>query len=234
MNSKTWTKEAGKMEAFTAFAIAEAVRCGRLADDPGRGPESDDILALLGDFMNDTAMVMSDYATLENAKSAFTRWIGRPRNISPAPGQSITCQMTKVYGQLSVTFGWSGTFDLQTPSDAQEAFAYAVGMVENQFAAYQRTGLASSPAMTPPTSTSGPESRVTFTGDTLEVENRGGTLYYKVKGGQWKKHGVRVWPEVLKVAGLPPDQLYPGEFKLGRVCTVEMDGTKPKKVISIE
>ena len=37
-----------------------------------------------------------------------------------------------------------------------------------------------------------------------------GKPVYKVKGGKYAKHGVRVWPEVLPALGIKADELKPG------------------------
>ena len=47
--------------------------------------------------------------------------------------------------------------------------------------------------------------------DTLVVTtDDNGKPVYRVKGGKYVKHGVRVWPEVLPVLGIKADELKPG------------------------
>ena len=50
-----------------------------------------------------------------------------------------------------------------------------------------------------------------MTVDTLVAStDDNGKPVYKVKGGKYAKHGVRVWPEVLPVLGIKADELKPG------------------------
>lgn len=58
---------------------------------------------------------------------------------------------------------------------------------------------------------------------------------FKVKGGVFQKWGVRVWPEVLKRAGIDADTLPLGETMLddGGVMKVQIDGGKPRKVLEL-
>lgn len=58
---------------------------------------------------------------------------------------------------------------------------------------------------------------------------------YKVKGGVFSKWGVRVWPEVLKRAGIDAETLPLGETMLddGGVMKVQIDGGKPRKVLEL-
>lgn len=50
---------------------------------------------------------------------------------------------------------------------------------------------------------------LTFPAKILSCETKDGKPYWKVKGGKFLQHGVRVWPEVLEAAGLNPLQLDP-------------------------
>ena len=64
----------------------------------------------------------------------------------------------------------------------------------------------------------------------------GGKTYWKVKGGQFTKFGVTVWPEVLKDAGLATDldpmQVY--SLQGYKAFYVTKDEGKPDKVVKLE
>jgi len=51
----------------------------------------------------------------------------------------------------------------------------------------------------------------TFTADAITLDYMDGKPVYKLKGGQYAKFGVRVWPEVLPSLGIVPDALKPGQ-----------------------
>jgi hypothetical protein len=60
-----------------------------------------------------------------------------------------------------------------------------------------------------------------------------GQPVYKVKGGQYMKFGVRVWPEVLPALGVDPATLKPGPNPINLRVRVLMGEHGPRKVISL-
>jgi hypothetical protein len=60
-----------------------------------------------------------------------------------------------------------------------------------------------------------------------------GQPVYKVKGGQYMKFGVRVWPEVLPALGVDPATLKPGPNPVNLHLRVLMGEHGPRKVISL-
>lgn len=94
------------------------------------------------------------------------------------------------------------------------------------------------PATTPPQGTQ-PQATaggiVDFQAEEIAVSaDDDGNLVYKVKGGKYKKFGVRVWPEVL-----PALVADPAALKLGKnlysamVRAVLGDGGQPQKIIGL-
>lgn len=60
-----------------------------------------------------------------------------------------------------------------------------------------------------------------------------GTPTYKIKGSQYMKFGVRVWPETLPELGIDPATLRPGPNPVSlRVCAL-MGEKGPRKVIGL-
>jgi hypothetical protein len=56
---------------------------------------------------------------------------------------------------------------------------------------------------------------------------------YKLKGGQYMKFGVRVWPEVLPELGLDPAALKPGPNPVNLHVLALMGEKGPRKVIGL-
>jgi hypothetical protein len=60
-----------------------------------------------------------------------------------------------------------------------------------------------------------------------------GQPVYKVKGGQYQKFGVRVWPEVLPLLMVEPGTLKPGPNPLKLRVVAIMGEHGPRKVIEL-
>lgn len=83
-----------------------------------------------------------------------------------------------------------------------------------------------------------PSDALTFKAETLTKSTDGDKTYYKVKevkGGQFSRYGVTVWPEVLVAAGFDLDTLT-GETSLAGYIAhyILPDNGKPAKVIGLE
>lgn len=96
-------------------------------------------------------------------------------------------------------------------------------------------GLAQSPA---PVHTPEPVAagEITFPAETLKGSMTDDKPYWRVYGGKYHKHGVIIWPEVIKAAGFDPDSLQTKvDYSLsGRTAICETnDAGNPKKVIRL-
>jgi hypothetical protein len=60
-----------------------------------------------------------------------------------------------------------------------------------------------------------------------------GQPVYKVKGGQYMKFGIRIWPEVLPALGVDPATLKPGPNPIYLRVRVLMGEHGPRKVVSL-
>ena len=49
----------------------------------------------------------------------------------------------------------------------------------------------------------------TFTAEIMTATVDDGRVYWKVKGGQFQKFGVSIWPEALTAAGFDPEAMNP-------------------------
>lgn len=73
----------------------------------------------------------------------------------------------------------------------------------------------------------------TFVADQLVITFDEHGKGFKVKGGKYRKHGVRVWPEVISVLGFDPDKLEPGIQPINLKVSVLMENGQPKKVVGM-
>ena len=64
---------------------------------------------------------------------------------------------------------------------------------------------------TPPTAAAHPDGPLTFQAVDMVGSTSQGKTYWKVRGGQFTKFGVTIWPETLKAAGFDMDALDPAE-----------------------
>lgn len=75
---------------------------------------------------------------------------------------------------------------------------------------------------------------VVFLADTISLGyDDNGKATYKVKGGQYTKFGVRVWPEVLPKLGIDPAALKPGPNEFGKPVIALVGEKGPQKVIGL-
>lgn len=56
-----------------------------------------------------------------------------------------------------------------------------------------------------------PGNDLSFAAQTLTASMMNGKTYWKVRGGQFTKYGVSIWPEVLTAAGIEPSTLNPAQ-----------------------
>lgn len=75
---------------------------------------------------------------------------------------------------------------------------------------------------------------VTFVADTISYGiAEDGKAVYKIKGGQYTKFGVRVWPEVLPKLGVDPAALKPGPNPFSKAVLALVGEKGPQKVIGL-
>lgn len=74
-----------------------------------------------------------------------------------------------------------------------------------------------------------------FAAEFLVANQMNGKVYWSVQGGQFKRHGLRVWPEVLTEAGFDVDSLDPNEAydMSGYTAVYEAGQDNHKKVVSL-
>lgn len=87
---------------------------------------------------------------------------------------------------------------------------------------------------TPKPATTQGQTGNTFTANILCVEfnPKNGEKVAKLKGGQWAKHGVRLWPEVAEALGFDLAQYQAGDHQIQplNVCYTLNDKNQPAKI----
>ena len=73
-----------------------------------------------------------------------------------------------------------------------------------------------------------------FDANELTCKIEDGQTYWKVRGGQFTKYGITVWPEVFKATGLEFDPMKaPYSLAGWKAAYIVGDEGKPKKVIAL-
>ena len=124
--------------------------------------------------------------------------------------------------------------DKMTAAELRAAFqsmAERLDQIEANLATL-REGLTAAASQQPASQV--PGETITFDATILLMSyDDNGQPVYKVKGGQYMKFGVRVWPEVLSALGIDPAALKPGPNPVTLKVRALMGEHGPRKVISL-
>jgi hypothetical protein len=128
----------------------------------------------------------------------------------------------------------TATPDRITPAELRQSFQQVnerLDQIESELVT-MREGMAAAAGQ--PIAAPAAGNVITFDASILLVGiDDNGAYTYKVKGGQYQKFGVRVWPEILPELGIDPATLKPGPNPVTlRVCAL-MGEKGPRKVISL-
>lgn len=232
-----WCDDNEKVEWWYKAAFKAAVKAGAVWHEPtGEYASDPKMLELVSIFVQEYHP-LEQYETGNLAMADFMTWLGAAKpEVKAGEQQVFTVQIAKNYGDTSVTFGYSATFTTSNENERQQAFKVCQWVIAEQFKEFERNELfRTAPPPQSMKTTAYPHEDFVYT--SIEVENKSGKLYYKLKGGKYEKFGVRVWPEVLKAAGVNPDQFQPGTYPLtGKavVMMVEKEGRLvPKNVLQL-
>ena len=128
-----------------------------------------------------------------------------------------------------------GPSDKITPTELRAAFQALnerLDMLETELAS-MREGL-NAAASQPQASAAGAGNTIDFMASILLVGmDDNGQPTYKMKGGQYMKFGVRVWPEILPELGIDPGSLKPGPNPVNLHVLALMGEKGPRKVIGL-
>jgi len=125
--------------------------------------------------------------------------------------------------------------DKITPAELRAAFQALnerLDMLETELAS-MREGL-NAAASQPQPAAAGAGNTIDFMASILLVGmDDNGQPTYKMKGGQYMKFGVRVWPEILPELGIDPGSLKPGPNPVNLHVLALMGEKGPRKVIGL-
>lgn len=154
-------------------------------------------------------------------------------------GIVITVGLTRQYGRDTIKFEMTEAVNVSSGLQRREAYANLLGQLKDQIELFERdnaTMLTSHPANDKKSVSFDPVTRVvpvTF----IVKENVEGKDRIKVRGGEFEKFGVQLYPECKSYPeDLNPHKLPYGIHDLtGRNLTmvVQMDGDKPKRVLQL-
>jgi len=230
--SKHWSDTSEELEAFYAEIAEEMVARRLLRVMPENAVQNDAVLACVSDFIGEVAPIVN-FTTRDECLTAVLAWISGNEIAEPIDQiETISVSVNRTYGAMSMNFGYSARFVVKSGGQRRAAYAFALREVEKQFDAFATQVAVDTRNVQQPSAGSSDQR---FMGDEISVELKDDTLYYKIKGGQFTKYGVRVWPEVLTAAGIPFEKLQGGKtYNLKKWCTysTKPDG-KPEKVTYI-
>lgn len=146
----------------------------------------------------------------------------------------IKCSIRRYYGAESVEFGAEIMIDLTDPHQKRAAFTKLYQSIDEVHKHYAAELLPKVPNSKPQQETSsGSDGYVEFECSRLVVETKDGKAYYKVRGGQFTAHGVRVWDEVLAKAGLK-DIPIAGLDLTGWTAKAQRKDGKVQRIVSLK
>ena len=181
-----------------------------------------------------------DFMSLPEACQSFQVWLVEEYlKQAVAHQEYIEVFVQRSWGAVTAGVRIGGKMDVTTSKSRSASIDYLWRAAEFELDRYGADRLKDTPA-NPPYSqgqgASGAGGYEDMIGEKITVEVKDGKQFFKVHGGKWQKHGVRVWPEVLKAIGLDPSTIPATGRKLAdRVCKVKMKPNgQPDKVVSIK
>lgn len=148
---------------------------------------------------------------------------------------SIEVAVTREFGGEQVKIGLTDRLELHSPLERTVMTIKIYDDVVSLFEQYAARRLPSVPS---PANGGAGGNQPTFTDvfdcERLSVETKDGKRFFKIKGGRWSAHGVRIWPEVLKKSGFEPESIPLEGLDLnGYEATFTSRNGQPDKVIKL-
>lgn len=148
----------------------------------------------------------------------------------------VIVQITKHYGAVSVTFGLEKDCEISKGSDFFDNRAKLQALVEHEFREYEANSLPKQRPGQPAPLLSGESSAtVEIALDKISIKIENGKRMFSAHGGRWSKFGVPIYPEAMKAFGFEVETFpIEGMAFEGATMKVEMQGDKPKRVVSVD
>lgn len=181
-----------------------------------------------------------DFMTLEAAMLSFQMWLVEDylKQVE-LHSEYIEVLVQRQWGSVTAAVRIGGKMDVSTAKSRSASIDYLWRAAEFELDRYGAERLKDTPS-NPPSAQgqgqSGAGGYEDMIGERVSVEVKEGKTFYKIHGGKWQKHGVRVWPEVLAAIGLKPESIpVTGRALANRECKVKMKPNgQPDKVVSIK
>lgn len=145
----------------------------------------------------------------------------------------IKCSIRRYYGAESVEFGAEIEIDLRHPDEKKAAFSKLYISIDEVHKHYAAEHLPKAPNTKPDKKDDVNNDFEYFECGKLIVEVKDGKRYYKIKGGKFNAHGVRIWDEVLTKHGFT-DIPIEGVDMTGWTAKVLRQDGKPKNVVALQ
>jgi hypothetical protein len=177
------------------------------------------------------------YSSPQEFLDAFEVWIHQPENSMTK--ETIKVTETRDYGAVQISFGLERTVYVRGELELKRMHQSTRQVLADLHEHYVNDALPkiALPDAFNPDAQSGALPAVGQEYHDLvalshSVDDQGRHVV-KGKCGPWTEYGVRIWPEVLKAAGLDHDGLPLGVTEMTGHCRVYMKEGKPRKITEI-
>lgn len=145
----------------------------------------------------------------------------------------IKCSIRRYYGAESVEFGAEITIDLTDPHQKRAAYTKLYQSMDEVHKHYAAELLPKAPNTNPKKDDKTTDEFEYIECGRLIVETKDSKRYYKIKGGKYNAHGVRIWDEVLTKNGFTDIPLE-GLDMSGWTAKVQRKDGKPSHIVDLK
>jgi hypothetical protein len=145
----------------------------------------------------------------------------------------IKCSIRRYYGAESVEFGAELEIDLQDAHSKKAAYTRLYQSMDEVHKHYAAELLPKAPNTNPKKDAATAGDFEYFECGRLIVETKDNKKDYKIKGGKFNAHGVRIWDEVLTRHGFT-DIPIEGLDMTGWTAKVLRENGKPKNIVALQ
>lgn len=179
---------------------------------------------------------LHQYETIPDALEDLKLWIAtqldRPKHADNVAVLKV--EITRHYGAVSITYGLSGSYEIQYRDDITKAYAELREIVEAQ----HHIALANNPDLmpAPPTGTnqSGGQSLIELLCTHVRREFVDGKDRIRLVGGEFTKYGIPVYDEFMSSLGIDPETLPYGDTPYEKRVKVQLDHKgNPKRALEL-
>lgn len=226
-----WNDNPDMIKAFEAAASSAAVEAG--AAGPGTTTKFNDLFL---DWLEYANKSLSDFPNMADALSSFKWWIDNARHMPTTVHNesTLSVKITMHTGKMSVEFGADRTFNIESAAHRQAGYeALSRAVMKDLTGWVSRHAGAMGPLAAGASGGGVAQVEQVISVQTLVHEYANDQHRFKVRGGNFTKWGVPVYPEVLEAWGTNPANIPMGELAFDGSARILMNGNKPKKVVEL-